>query len=488
MLSGMTIKQKLFATYGLMILLTLGMGITAVSVLGRLADETTEVGVKTAGKLFAAGTINGTTGETLIAEHELMAAAVAKDTSKLETNAKRYADNDATTRQSVVDLRAAGLGEEAAKIVDSVDRDLIAVAPVYERFLSAVRAGDADTAAKIDKEELNPKLEELDSFGFNLMDIQKKSAAEMAKEAQDMAAHGRITMLVLSALCVALGVLVVVVIRSLDAQLRKTVSDLQNGSDQVASAASQVASSSQSLARDTSAQAAMVQQTSASSEEINATARRSTDNAITAADRMTQLKQLMDSSSQGMTNATAAMLEIGHASDKISGIIQTIDKIAFQTNILALNAAVEAARAGEAGMGFAVVAEEVRSLAQQCATAAKDTESLIGVAQKTSKDGHERVTLVAQEIDKMSGLLSSMVGIVEEVKVGSQEQVRGVQEIGKAIVQLEQGTQRGAANAEESAAAAQELGAQSQVLREVAAHLATMVGMSESVTSLRQAA
>jgi len=280
----------------------------------------------------------------------------------------------------------------------------------------------------------------------------------------------------------------VVVIRSLDAQLRKTVSDLQNGSDQVASAASQVASSSQSLARDTSAQAAMVQQTSASSEEINATARRSTDNAITAADRMTQLKQLMDSSSQGMTNATAAMLEIGHASDKISGIIQTIDKIAFQTNILALNAAVEAARAGEAGMGFAVVAEEVRSLAQQCATAAKDTESLIGVAQKTSKDGHERVTLVAQEIDKMSGLLSSMVGIVEEVKVGSQEQVRGVQEIGKAIVQLEQGTQRGAANAEESAAAAQELGAQSQVLREVAAHLATMVGMSESVTSLRQAA
>jgi methyl-accepting chemotaxis protein/methyl-accepting chemotaxis protein-1 (serine sensor receptor) len=415
----------------------------------------------------------------------LLAEAIAKDTSKVDASAKRYADNEASTRQSVADMRAAGLSAAGAKMVDGVEVALNANAPVYARFLSAVRAGDADAAVKIDKEELGPKLEELDNFGFGLMDLQKKKSDAIAHEAQDMAAHGRMTMLVLSCLCVGVGVLVVFVIRGLDAQLRQTVSDLQSGADQVASAASQVASSSQSLAHDTSAQAAMVQQTSASSEEINATARRSTDNAQTAAERMAELKKLMDSSSQGMSNATAAMLEIGHASDKISGIIQTIDKIAFQTNILALNAAVEAARAGDAGMGFAVVAEEVRNLAQQCATAAKDTESLIGVSQQTSKDGHERVTLVAQEIDKMSGLLSTMVELVEEVKVGSQEQVRGVMEIGKAIIQLEQGTQRGAANAEESAAAAEELGSQSQVLRDVAANLATMVGMTGSSTGSR---
>jgi methyl-accepting chemotaxis protein/methyl-accepting chemotaxis protein-1 (serine sensor receptor) len=488
MLKGMTIKQKLFWTYGLMAVLALGMGVTAVVVLGNLADKTTEVGIKTAGKLFDAGMINGTTGEALVAEHDLLSGVMAKDTSKLEASVKRYSDSEANTRQSVAEMRAFGLSAEGARTVDNVDRDLVAAEPIYSRFLSAVRAGDADAAAKIDKEELNPKLEDLDSYSWGLLNLEKKKADAGAREAQDMAGNGRMTMLVLSCLCVGVGVVVIFVIRGLDAQLRQTVSDLQGGADQVASAASQVASSSQSLAHDTSAQAAMVQQTSASSEEINATARRSTDNAQTAADRMGDLKKLMESSSQGMTNATAAMLEIGHASDKISGIIQTIDKIAFQTNILALNAAVEAARAGDAGMGFAVVAEEVRNLAQQCATAAKDTESLIGVSQQTSKDGHERVTLVAQEIDKMSGLLSTMVELVEEVKVGSQEQVRGVMEIGKAIIQLEQGTQRGAANAEESAAAAEELGSQSQVLRDVAANLAAMVGMTDSSKGMRHRA
>jgi methyl-accepting chemotaxis protein/methyl-accepting chemotaxis protein-1 (serine sensor receptor) len=488
MFNGMTIKKKLYLTYGLMAGLALGMGVTAVVVLSNLAAETNEVGVKGAGKLFDAGMINGTTGETLIAEHELLAETLAKDTAKVEASAKRYADNEASTRQSVVNLRTAGLKPESAKIVDSVDRDLSEVTPIYARFLAAVRAGDADAAAKIDKEELNPKLEDLDNFGFGLMHTQKKRAAEIAAEAKGMAADGRLVMVILLALCGVVGVLLVMVIRGLDAQLRQTVSDLQSGADQVAAAASQVSGSSQSLARDTSSQAAMVQQTSASSEEINATARRSTDNAIQAATQMAHLKDLMDSSKKGMGNATAAMIEIGHASDKISGIIQTIDKIAFQTNILALNAAVEAARAGDAGMGFAVVAEEVRNLAQQCATAAKDTESLIGVSQGTAKEGHERVTLVANEIIKMSELLLKMGELVEEIKVGSEEQVRGVGEIAKAIIQVEQSTQRGAANAEESAAAAEELGSQSQVLREVAANLATMVGMTESHGGLRRAA
>ena len=141
-----------------------------------------------------------------------------------------------------------------------------------------------------------------------------------------------------------------------------------------------------------------------------------------------------------------------------------IDEIAFQTNILALNAAVEAARAGEAGMGFAVVADEVRNLAQRCAQAAKDTASLIEESIAKSNDGKSKVDQVAAAIREITEESTTIKTLVDEVNLGSQEQARGMEQIGKAITQMEQVTQKTAANAEESASAAEELNAQSESL------------------------
>ena len=136
--------------------------------------------------------------------------------------------------------------------------------------------------------------------------------------------------------------------------------------------------------------------------------------------------------------------------NKIAKIIKVIDEIAFQTNILALNAAVEAARAGEAGMGFAVVADEVRSLAQRCAQAAKDTAALIEESILKSGDGKGKVDQVTTAIRTITADTTSVKTLVEEVSLASQEQARGIQQIGKAIVQMEQVTQSTAANAEEA--------------------------------------
>ena len=170
------------------------------------------------------------------------------------------------------------------------------------------------------------------------------------------------------------------------------------------------------------------------------------------------------------------MNEINASSGKISKIIKVIDDIAFQTNILALNAAVEAARAGEAGLGFAVVADEVRNLAQRCAQAAKDTADLIEDSVVKSNAGKVKVDQVAGAIGIVTEDAGKVKILVDEISVGSQEQSRGIEQIGSAITQMDQVTQRAAASAEEGASAAEELTAQSESLKKVVAELTRMVG------------
>jgi methyl-accepting chemotaxis protein/methyl-accepting chemotaxis protein-1 (serine sensor receptor) len=171
-----------------------------------------------------------------------------------------------------------------------------------------------------------------------------------------------------------------------------------------------------------------------------------------------------------------AMSEINTASSKIAKITKLIDEIAFQTNILALNAAVEAARAGEAGMGFAVVADEVRNLAQRCAGAASDTTMLIEESIMKSREGKDKVEQVTRSIRVITEDASGVKGLVDRVEQCSIEQARGIEEIAKAIAQMEQLTQSTASSAEESASAAVQLSAQSESLMSVVDQLTAMVG------------
>ena len=159
------------------------------------------------------------------------------------------------------------------------------------------------------------------------------------------------------------------------------------------------------------------------------------------------------------------MREIDGSSQKIRGIIKAIEEIAFQTNLLALNAAVEAARAGEAGMGFAVVAEEVRNLAARSAGSAKDTAALIEESIHCASQGSKKLVRLGGAVHAITGKVSKVQSLIQEITTGCAEQVKGVQQMSAALQQMTMITQQSAASSEESAAVAQELSAQTQSMR-----------------------
>jgi methyl-accepting chemotaxis protein len=258
------------------------------------------------------------------------------------------------------------------------------------------------------------------------------------------------------------------IVLGINGALKQSAAELTEGARQITSAAGQVASSSQSLAQGASEQAASLEETSASIEEISSMTRRNAENSQSAATVMTAVDQNVQNGNRTLDQMVVSMQEINASSGKISKIIKVIDEIAFQTNILALNAAVEAARAGEAGMGFAVVADEVRNLAQRSAQAAKDTAGLI------------EESIVAEVIRAITDSATKVKTLVDEVNLGSQEQARGIDEISKAINQMNQVTQSTAANAEESASASEELSAQAEALNQVVVRLGSLVDAGEA--------
>jgi methyl-accepting chemotaxis protein len=265
------------------------------------------------------------------------------------------------------------------------------------------------------------------------------------------------------------------VVRSISRPIQEIASGLAGASDQVHAGSAQVSQSSQALARDASAQAAALEETSASSQEISSMARQNAESSEGSSRHMAKTSEAVVDANRRIGEMTASMSQIKASSDKIAKIIKVIDEIAFQTNILALNAAVEAARAGEAGMGFAVVADEVRNLAQRSAQAARDTATLIEDSIQRTKDGAAKLEQVAQSIGEITGSSKAVAALVDEVYAGSKEQAQGIDQIAKALTQMEQLTQRAAAGAEESAAASEELAAQSMVMKDSVRRLGVLI-------------
>jgi methyl-accepting chemotaxis protein len=290
----------------------------------------------------------------------------------------------------------------------------------------------------------------------------------------------------ISGIALVLGAVVgLFIIRSTNRVLGTVADQLNAGAEQTGAAAGQVASSSQSLAQGSSEQAASLEETSASLEEISGMTRRNAESAGQAKQLSNETRQAAETGVSHMAEMKTAMDAIKESSASIAKIVKTIDEIAFQTNILALNAAVEAARAGEAGAGFAVVAEEVRSLAQRSAQSAKETATKIEDSVNRSEYGAQISAKVAQSFDEIVEKARKVDELVAEIATASNEQNQGIGQVTTAVSQMDKITQANAAGAEEAASASEELNAQAEMVRESVRHLQTLVGAAAQSSSAR---
>jgi methyl-accepting chemotaxis protein len=408
-----------------------------------------------------------------------------------ETQARKLAE--AAAHRSAIDARAAELDRrldapEARALEEKVAAAIKAYDESIARLQTSLKANEFDEAMKLLDGEVSRNYAAIEGALTALSRFVFELSNHNGRETQSILERNLRTTLVLSAVITALALVAVALVQWLSFRLNRLLGSvsgtLASVADDMLGKAGGFTATSTKLADGASQQAASLEETSASLEEITGMTRRNAEAANHAKQIAGETRKAVDQGTVGMQRMTGAMDGIKASSGEIAKIIKTIDEIAFQTNILALNAAVEAARAGEAGAGFAVVAEEVRALAQRSAKAAHETADKIELALQKSHEGATASVEVAGMLASIVDQVRKMDTLVVEIANASGEQSLGLEQINKAMTEMDRITQANAATSEESAASAQELSAQSTRLGNAVEQLSVFTGIRSRSAAL----
>jgi methyl-accepting chemotaxis protein/methyl-accepting chemotaxis protein-1 (serine sensor receptor) len=470
----MTIVQKIALLYAPPVALVLAVGAVSIvnlrlmnGVIGKLANDSLP-------GTYSIGRLSGIAKDIRGGIRGHITSNTQADKLKAEAD---VAVLDQTLRQEIKEYQKSISNAHDRELFASVAGGLDKLLRTSDVIRPLSRAGKTEEALKRFRADTMPAYLQVQKAIEDVYAFKRQDGSSNAAEAVSSARSAeRILWVLLGFSAPFCGLLGWFIVHGLHRTLHPMIRELIAASLELGGATRHLAASSDSLAQGATEQAASLEETSAAGEEIHSMTQQNLKKSQEAARLMADTAEAAAHASHDLEQTMEFMREMDASSGKVSKIIAVIDGLAFQTNILALNAAVEAARAGEAGLGFAVVADEVRSLAHRSAQAAKDTAELIRNSTGKSNQGCGQVERILVVVRKMSGSAGRVKTMVDEVSAASMEQARGIEQIAKAISQMDQVTQRTAASAEESASVGHELSSQTESLHAAIENLRLMAG------------
>ncbi len=505
-MTNMTVRTRLALGFTLVIALLVAAMATGLGQLHVLGSSIDGLAQNRLPKL----SLSGKVVETLLGGARHMRNVLLLD-SEAEVAKEITAVSDLSRRTHELLAQAGKLVSDGAerKLLADIEAARAAYDPLEDKFVATAQKGDYSSAKDQLTGELRGAQDRYIRAVNALIDYQMATGSAEAGAAQASRANARNLLLALAVLAVLVAVLTAGLItrnlqRSLGGEpayaariagliaegdltvevatrrgdatsllasiarmrdaLRQSVSEIRSAAEVVGTASDQLAKGNANLSSRTEEQASALGATAASMEELTGTVKQNAQNALEARSLSEGASAVATRGGKAMKEVVAAMDGIADSSKRIAEIIGVIDNIAFQTNILALNAAVEAARAGEQGRGFAVVAAEVRSLAHRSAEAAKEIKGLIAESTQRVGDGVRSVEGTGATIEELIESSRRVGGLIAEIADASAAQLTGIQDVDRAVTQMDANTQQNAAIVEEAAAAAEHMASQAEVL------------------------
>ena len=474
-----TIGTKLVVSTSGMLALVLLTGVTALKINGNLGKDLDQAINVTAKKELLAGQISTGTSDMTALERGIAFSTVLQQADKAGAFKNSYREAEDRVKTALQDFRGLPNDSRSKAELDALQQEFAFLQGAHADVLRMLSRQQMDLALVAFDETLLPHLNAMSTRAKALVDTQVAQLNAVAAAAASSSSAGKWIVVAAILLCAVAGGLALLIARSTSQTLRMVTARMANASSEVSNAAGQISSASQSLAEGASHQAESLDSTTVASHEMSSMTQQNASNARQVTALIADVDRQVHDANQTLDQMVTSMSGITSSSEKIARIIKVIDEISFQTNLLALNAAVEAARAGEAGMGFAVVAEEVRNLAHRCAQAASDTSQLIEDSITSSAEGKHKLDDMAGSIRSITKSTAAARQLVEEVNSGSQEQARGIEGVVQALSKVQQITQQAAASAEESASASASMLEQSATMQDVVHQLVAMVGAAE---------